>query len=164
MYLRSCSVESQAGTFKSRCDLFYKEKLWRCAIFVHPHTLWRADWHFWMFLVGWRWRWRALKLHFDLLLNAKRKETLQWISLCRASWRKKGVWLQAAHHFLLFLLAKFWKMPLQCSLSWRETAALFFVCVCVSYVVVDSRKGKRMYDSSQSLTLCLIQLCLFISL
>lgn len=58
----------------------------------------------------------------------------------------------------------FWKTQPRCSLSWKEITSYFFVCVYVCAICSWLWKRRRMYDSSQPLALCSIQLCLFISL
>lgn len=113
MYLRSCGVESQVGPSSGDVIYFMKRKFRRCAIFIQPHTHYAGQTDtFECFPWG-----EGEDEEDGNCSSSYDGWTLWWISLCRASWRKKGVGLKAAHHFLFVLSHTFWKTLLQCSLS-----------------------------------------------
>lgn len=80
---------------------------------------------------------------------------------------KRRVGLKAAHHFFFVPFSYFLEDGSSVQPFVKGNYRFFFfVCVCVSSQLLSLilENKKRMYDLSQSPTLCLIQLCLFISL
>lgn len=166
-YLSSCGVESQVGPSRLRDVIYFmKTKVQKiCAIFIHPHTHYAGQTDTFECFFPWgdgedEEGWNCSSFSYV-------GWTLLWLSLARASWRMEGFHLKLHITFFLFFFSFSGSRCFIAAIRERFFFSLWAcarLCVSSRLLFLILEKRKRMYDSSQSQMLCLIQLCLFISL